>query len=201
MHEQNSSDHFFQQQTGIKAKILKQWKNTQSVIDWYINIRGKRNSSFADFDIENFYPSITLELLNNAIKFASQKCTHSENDLSITMQSRQTLLFYGKQPWLKETLIENFDVPVGCYDGTEVCKLVGCYILNQLTTVMRKEILRLYHDNGFGVMKKMSGPDKEQKRKQIIKMFKNCGLKITIKTNLTSVNFLDIHLNLRYNTY
>ena len=163
MHEQHSSNHFFPQRTGIKTKILKQWKNTQSVIDWYINIRGKRNSSFAEFDIENFYLSITLELLNNAIKFANQKCTLSKNDLSITMQSRQTLLFYGKQPWLKETVIENFDVPLGCYDGAEVCKLVGCYILNQLSTVMRKEILGLYHDDGFGIMKKISGPEIERK--------------------------------------
>ena len=34
----------------INTKLLEiykvnQWKNTQSVIDWYINIRGKRNSS------------------------------------------------------------------------------------------------------------------------------------------------------------
>ena len=47
----------------------------------------------------------------------------------------------------------------------------------------------------------MSGPEIEQKRKQIIKIFKDCGLNITIKTNLTSVDFLDICLNLRDNTY
>ena len=81
------------------------------------------------FDIENFYPSITLELLNNAIKFASEKCTISENDLSIIMQSRQTLLFYDKQPWVKKTGTENFDVPMGCYDGAEVCELVGLLYL------------------------------------------------------------------------
>ena len=42
----------------------------------------------------------------------------------------------------------------------------------------------------------MSGPEIERKRKQIIKIFKDCGLNITIKTNLTSVD-----LNLRDNTY
>ena len=72
---------------------VNQLENTQSVIDWYMNIRGKRNSSFVVFDIENFYPSITLELLNNAIRFSSEKHIISENDLSINMQSRQTLLF------------------------------------------------------------------------------------------------------------
>ena len=138
----------------INTKLLEvykvnQWKNTQSVIDWYINIRGKRNSSFVVFDIENFYPSITLELLNNAIKFASEKCTISENDLSIIMQSRQTLLFYDKQPWVKKSGTENFDVPMGCYDGAEVCELVGCYILNQLSTVMRKELVGWYYEKNF----------------------------------------------------
>ena len=50
-------------------------------------------------------------------------------------------------------------------------------------------------------MKKMSGPEIERKRKQIIKIFKECGFNITIKTNLTSVDFLDVRLNLRDNTY
>ena len=100
------------------------------------------------FDIENFYPSITLELLNNAIKFASEKCTISENDLSIIMQSRQTLLFYDKQSWVKKTGTENFDVLMGCYDGAEVCELVGC--LNQLRTVTKKELVGLYRDDGLG---------------------------------------------------
>ena len=117
------------------------------------------------------------------------------------MQSRQTLLFYEKQPWVKKTETENFDVPMGCYDEAEVCELVGCYILNQLSAVMRKELVGLYRDDGLDIMKKMSGPEIEQKRKQIIKIFKDCGLNITIKTNLTSVDFLDICLNLRDNTY
>ena len=64
---------------------------------------------------------------------------------------------------------------------------------------MRKKLGGLYRDDGLDIMEKMSGPEIERKGKQIIKMFKNCGLKIFIKTNLTSVDFLDIHLNLRDN--
>ena len=62
------------------------------------------------FDIENFYPSISLELFNNTIKFASEKWTISENDLSTIMKSRQTLLFHDKQPWVEKT---GTDVPHG----------------------------------------------------------------------------------------
>ena len=64
--------------------------------------------------------------------------------------------------------------PMGCYDGAEVCELVRCYILNQLSTVMRKELIGLYRDDGLGIMKKMSESEIEQKRKQIIKIFKDC---------------------------
>ena len=77
------------------------------------------------------------------------------------MQSRQTLLFHDKQPWVKKTVTENFDVPMGCYDRAEVCELVGCYILNQLSTVMRKELIGLYRDDSLDIMKNISGPEIE----------------------------------------
>ena len=38
------------------------------------------------------------------------------------MNSRQTLLFHDKQPWVKKTGTgtEIFDFPMGCYEGAEV---------------------------------------------------------------------------------
>ena len=48
------------------------------------------------------------------------------------MQSRKTLLFSDGEPWVKKDDEDDFDVPVGCYNGAEVCKLVGTYLLNQL---------------------------------------------------------------------
>ena len=65
---------------------------------------------------------------------------------------------------------------------------------------MRKELVGLYRDDGLGIMKKIAELEIEWKRKQI-KIFKDCGLSITIKTNLTSVDFVDIPLNLKDNTY
>ena len=76
---------------------------------------------------------------------------------------------------MKNTGSENFDASMGCYDGAEICELVGCYILNQLSTVMRKELVGLYRNDGLGIIKIMSEPEIERKRKQIIKIFKDCG--------------------------
>ena len=61
----------------------------------------------------------------------------------------------------KETGTANFDVPMGSYDRAEVYELVGCHILNQLNTVMRKELIGLYRDDGLDIMKNMSGPEIE----------------------------------------
>ena len=41
------------------------------------------------------------------------------------MQARKTLLFQNGEPWVKKSGTEDFDVPMGCYDGAEVCELVG----------------------------------------------------------------------------
>ena len=59
----------------------------------------------------------------------------------------------------------------------------------------------MYRDNGPGILRNSCGPEIEHKRKQIIQIFKSCGLNITIKTNLKTVDFLDVRLDLINNTY
>ena len=152
--------------------------------------------SYIVFDIESFYPSISLELFHKAIN-----CDIPEKDISIIMKSRGTLLFNNKEPWLKKSGIEEFEVPMGCLDGAEVCELVGVYILHLLKTAMRKENVGLYHDDGLGILRNSLGPEIERKRKQIIQIFKSCGLNITVKTNLKTADFLDVSLDLVNNIY
>ena len=51
------------------------------------------------------------------------------------MQSRKTLLFNEKKKWLKRCSDEDFDVPMGCYDGAEVCELVRYYLLKKASNI------------------------------------------------------------------
>ena len=85
---------------------------------------------------------------------------------------------------------------MGCYDGVEVCELVGAYLLNQLKVVIAKENIGLYRDDGLGIFKSTSGPEVERKKKELVKIFKNNGLSITVKTNIKTADFLDIHFDL-----
>ena len=185
----------------VTSTSANQWKNTQSVIDWYVNIPNKKHSTFVVFDIESFYPSISLELFNKTITFASRKCDITEDELNIIMQSRKTLFFHDNHPWVKKNGEEDFDVPMGCNDGAEICETTGCYILRQLGSIINQNSCGLYRDDGLGTFENLSGPQIESKCKQIIKLFKSFGLNITIKTNFTSVDFLDVRLNLKDGTY
>ena len=52
------------------------------------------------------------------------------------MQARKQLLFHEDILWVKRSGNEEFDIPMGSYDGTEFCELVGCFLLNKLGHVM-----------------------------------------------------------------
>ena len=82
---------------------------------------------------------------------------------------------------------------MGCYDGPEICELVGT-CLKQLKLVIRREKMGLYRDDGLGIFKKMSGSEVERKKKELVKIFKNNGLSITVKTNIKTFSFSKINL-------
>ena len=53
----------------------------------------------------------------------------------------------------------------------------------------------------MAIVRNLSGPEIERKRKVIIKLFKECSLNITIQTNLKIVDFLGVKMNLDPGTY
>ena len=48
------------------------------------------------------------------------------------MQARKILLFNEGIPWVKNKKNEDFDVQMNCFDGAEVCELVGSCIIQQV---------------------------------------------------------------------
>ena len=50
-----------------RSTEINQWINTLNILDWYANYMGKNKASFVQFDLENFYPSTTSDLLYNSI--------------------------------------------------------------------------------------------------------------------------------------
>lgn len=187
--------------TTIRQKTgLNQWKNSTSVINWFSSIQDKHQHTFAVFDIENFYPSITEKLLTDAITFAKQHTSITDRDIDIIMHSRKSLLFDKNTAWIKKNN-SSFDVTMGSYDGAEVCELVGLFILNDLCNEYGKDNIGLYRDDGLAIFKHTSGPQAERIRKDITRRFKTHGLNITIQTNMKTVNYLDVTFDLTNGTY
>ena len=153
------------------------------------------------FDIESFYLSTTERLFTNAVQFAKQMTEIFYHNLSSINQSRKTLFFNEKIPWVKKDGSEDFDVPVGCFDGAEVYEIVETFSLNKLKNVFQNNTFGLYRDDGLAVIKGLSGLEIERLKKNIVKIFKDCGLNITTEANLHTSNYLDITFVLRKGKY
>ena len=85
---------------------------------------------------------------------------------------------------------------MGGYDGTEICELVGLFILNNLGQKFGKENIGLYRDYGLAIIRNKSARLADKRRKELQKCFEKFGLKITAEANLHIVNFLDVTFDL-----
>ena len=63
---------------------INQWKNTVSAIKWFNSLKDKHLIKFAMFHIKDFYPSITQDLLNKALNFASEYIHILKSDIDVT---------------------------------------------------------------------------------------------------------------------
>ena len=186
----------------LKASLqINQWKNTNEVIQWFKNIPEKETKTFTVFDIKDFYPSITENLLKKAISFAKRKINMTNDDIKIINHARQSLLFSDDKPWVKKGG-QLFDVTMGAYDGAEVCELVGTFIQHKLSQQYNKNDIGLYRDDGLGVFDTgKNGSKSERIKKKITKTFNEFDLDIVIECNKKVVDYLDVTFNLNDGTY
>ena len=109
--------------------------------------------------------------------------------INTIVNSRKSFLFYDGNPWTKKDTLQHFDVTEDSFDGSEICELVGLYLLNQLKDVITNESVGVYRDEGLAVVHKYSGPQMDRLRKNIIVFFKQQGFQITIEINLKVTDF------------
>lgn len=84
---------------------------------------------------------------------------------------------------------------MGSFDDAEICEPAG-------GDKYGKQKVGLNRDDGLTCFGNLNGPQAEKIRKDVIKIFKQeVGLNITRETNLKTVNFLDVTLNLSTGKY
>ena len=85
---------------------------------------------------------------------------------------------------------------MGSFDGAEICELVGLYLLHAITQLLNTNDVGLYRDDGLAVLRNNAGPQTEQLKKKLIKLFQKNTLSITTETGLIQTDFLDVTFNL-----
>ena len=137
--------------------------------------------------------------MKEALNFANSYINIPEKDKQIIKQARKSLLFSKQQTRIKK---EGglFVVTMGAYDGTEVCELVGSFLLYALSLKYNKTNIGLYRNDGLAVFRNVSGLHCKKIKNEFQKPFRQHGLKLIIKCNLKIVDFLGVTLNLTDST-
>ena len=149
------------------------------------------------FDINEFYPSISEELLRNSIKFAKNYATIEQEEEKLIMACRKSILFNDGRAWTKKE--KNFDVTMGVQDGAEIAELTGIYFLqhvnDSLSKMEQKAHTGLYRDDGLIYIEDTNGPLLNRIEKALHRIFKSNKLSISLEQKGHEANFLDFTMD------
>ena len=112
-------------------------------------------------------------LLNKSIEYAKSFAKIEDNAINAIKLGRKSLIFNKNGTQVKKEDDILFDVTMGSFDGTEICELLGFYLLDTLSSLIGRENVGLYRDDGLTAIINSSGPVLDKMRKNIIVLFKN----------------------------
>ena len=98
-------------------------------------------------------------------------------------------------------LVKTFMCGLGSFDGAEICELVVLFLLDRLASVIGKENVGLYRDNGLAVLRNHSGPTMERTWKKITRVFQGKTFRIRSKCNFSRTDCFDVCFDLNEETY
>ena len=84
----------------------------------------KKTCKFIKFDIANFCPSMSAELLEKSINFAKSIIKIEDKIIGIIIHARKSLLFHDDNAWLKKEGNPLFDVTMGNFNGQRFASLL-----------------------------------------------------------------------------
>ena len=92
---------------------------------------------------------------------------------------------------------------MGSYDGAEVCKIVGLFMLDVLSKSFKNIYIYigLYRDDGLSIFRNYNSHQNDKFRKDLMKLFKKYQLNLDIKCNLKIVRYLGISFVLNAGIY
>ena len=76
----------------------------------------------------------------NMLGNSKSLCKTIDEEISIIMQARKTVLFHGNESWVKKFGNKGFDVSMGWFDEGKVSEIVGTYILSKISNEIKIEL-------------------------------------------------------------
>ena len=129
------------------------WKNSTDTIVWLKNIKNKSKATFIQFDMIDFYPSISKEVLIDSIYYVKNYVEITDEQYQIILAWRKTVLANNDSTKIK-TGLDNFDIPMGGYDSAQIADPVGLYILNTLSRTI--DLIQIGKGNAFRASRQAS---------------------------------------------
>ena len=183
------------------ASGVNQWRSTHDVLKWFSDVHSanptKDKAKFLQFDICEFYLSITEDLLRNSLEFSKSHTPIDQADEDLIMACRKSVLFNNGKVWTKKN--KDFDVTMGAQDVAEIAELTGIYLLKEvdeyLSSLGEKSHAGLYRDDGLIFLENANGLLISKIEKALHRIFKRYQLKVAIEQKGHAVNFLDVTLS------
>ena len=88
------------------------WESSYGTIEWFGRIGNRSKAAFVQFDIINFCPSMTKNILIGSIGYARRCIDITVEQYEIVLACRKAVLGNSDSTWVKNGL-DNFDVPMG----------------------------------------------------------------------------------------
>ena len=116
------------------------------MITWFEKRNKKIKYKFIQFDIVEFYPSISAEIVEKVFEFYATQVDISTSDMEVVKAAAQNILFNNEEAWCKKSS-GTFEVTMGGFAGAELCEAVGLWLLNTLE--QNGVQANLYRDDGL----------------------------------------------------
>ena len=85
----------------------------------------------------------------------------NDDTYKIIMHARRSVLFCRNVTWAKKDN-SDFDLAMGAYDGAEMCKLIGLFLLDRIQNDCKELELGMYRDDGLGITRDLSSQEAER---------------------------------------
>ena len=131
-------------------------------------LKNKKNTTFKKFDIIDFHPSKTKELLLHSINLAKNFTVITQEELHIILTRRKSIHINNNSTSVK-TGTDDFDVTMGSFDSPQIADLVGIYILNALGRITNLSNIGIYRDDRLISIPNSNGPQSSKIQKIVFK--------------------------------